>query len=46
VAAGLAVAVLGALAALVLGVVDLRRDRAHDRSAPQPGHDAGHAWHH
>jgi hypothetical protein len=44
VAAGLAVSVLGALAALALGLVDLRRNRAHDRSRDE--HDHGHAWHH
>ncbi|MGY1605640.1 MFS transporter [Geodermatophilus sp. SYSU D00700] len=49
-AAGLAVSVLGAVAALVLGVVDLRRSRTEDRgnagSADVDGaDDRDHAWH-
>ncbi|MGY1714624.1 MFS transporter [Geodermatophilus sp. SYSU D01106] len=55
-AAGLAVSVLGAGAALVLGVVDLRRSRAEDAAAaaeqpderhgPDGVHSHGHAAHH
>jgi MFS family permease len=49
-AVGLAVSVLGAGAALVLGVVDLRRSRAQDaaeRDAADDGaHGHAHAWHH
>jgi hypothetical protein len=40
-AAGLAVSVLGAGAALVLGVVDLRRNRAEDRDEERGGERGG-----
>jgi hypothetical protein len=50
VAAGLAVSVLGAGAALALGVVDLRRSRAEEAAeraeADDGAHRHAHAWHH
>ena len=55
-AAGLAVSVVGAAAALVLGIVDLRRNRAEEaaerdpvpdeRHGPDGVHSHGHVWHH
>jgi EmrB/QacA subfamily drug resistance transporter len=55
-AAGLAVSVVGAAAALVLGIVDLRRTRAEEAAERDPVpderhgrdgvHSHGHAWHH